>query len=129
MQGTSAPAFALRAEAGEQEWLRAHLAAFEKGTFNLSPPQELPEDDVELNRLYKLVMDAPATDAERPDRLPGSTVQKADVRAAQRLWLAYRDAWVRFAALRYPTVPADAVKVELTTWRSQQLRGLAASAG
>lgn len=51
------------------------------------------------------------------------------MRAAQQLWLAYRDAWVRFAGLRYPSVPADAIKVELTTWRARQLRALAASAG
>jgi len=125
MQGTGAPAAAAQAQAREQEWSREHLAAFEKGVFNLSPPQELAEDDAELNRLYGLVMAAADTDH---GRLPGSTVQKTDVRAAQRLWLAYRDAWIRFAALRYPTVPSAAIAGELTTWRSGLLRKLLASA-
>lgn len=125
MQGTAAPSLALEAGGREKEWLREHVAAFEQGRFDLSPPEELTEDDAELNRLYKLLMAAPGKDPGWPDRLPNLTVQKKDVRAAQRLWLAYRDAWVRFASLRYPAISSDAIKVELTTWRSQQLRRLA----
>lgn len=66
-------------------------------------------------------MATPTTDKARPDAVGGSTVTKASVRATQRLWLAYRDAWVRFAALRYPTMSADALKATLTQWRAAEL--------
>jgi uncharacterized protein YecT (DUF1311 family) len=105
----------------EKEWLREHVLAFEKGTFNLASPQQLPIADTELNRAYKAVMATPSTDQDKPDAIGDSTVTKADVRAAQRLWLKYRDAWVRFAALRYPAVPADSLKATLTQWRAAQL--------
>lgn len=117
--GSAAAAMATAAEARENEWLREHLAAFEKGDFNLSSPAELPEDEAELNRLFGAIMATPSA------TVSDLTVTKSSVRAAQALWLAYRDAWIRFAALRYPAVPSEAVKVELTTWRAHLLRELA----
>lgn len=119
LTGTARGMLVVQAEAGEQEWLREHLAAFEKGRFPAAPA--LATVDAELNRAYNALMARPVTDKNHPDRLPDSTVTKADVRAAQRLWLAYRDAWVRFAALRYPAMPADALKATLTQWRTKQL--------
>jgi len=120
-QGTIAAARAIKAVSIEKEWLREHVLAFEKGTFNLASPQQLPIADIELNRAYKAVMATPSTDQDKPDAIGDSTVTKADVRAAQRLWLKYRDAWVRFAALRYPAMPADGLSATLTQWRAAQL--------
>ena len=73
-------------------------------------PQALAAADAALNRAYQAVM-----------RAPDTTVAKADVRAAQRLWLAYRDAWTAFAALRYPALPRDVLQATLTEWRTKQL--------
>lgn len=120
-QGTIAAARAVQAVTTENEWLREHLLAFEKGNIKLAAPAQLPIADAELNRAYKVVMATPSTDKDKPDAVGDSTVTKADVRAAQRLWLKYRDAWVRFAALRYPAMPADALKATLTQWRAAQL--------
>ncbi|MDQ2820422.1 MAG: DUF1311 domain-containing protein [Pseudomonadota bacterium] len=119
--GTIAAARAIGAETEEKEWLREHLVAFEKGNVKLTLQQQLPIADAELNRLYRAIMARRSTDPEHPDQLEDSTVTKADVRTAQRLWLKYRDAWVHFAALRYPAMPADALKATLTQWRAQQL--------
>lgn len=121
MSGTGRAAFAIQAEAGEKEWLREHLAAFEKGHAALPPAQQFAGADAALNRAYQALMGA-ATDRDAPDRLPGSTVTNTDVRAAQRAWLAARDAWVRFAALRYPAIAPDSLKAAFTDWRSKQLR-------
>ena len=119
--GTIAAARATGAETNEREWLREHVLAFEKGSFKLASPQQLPIADAELNRRYQVLMATPSEDKEHPDNIGDETVTKADVRTAQRLWLKYRDAWVRFAALRYPAVSADALKATLTQWRAQQL--------
>ena len=122
--GTARSMQVIQAEAREKEWLREHLAAFEKGNVNISPAQPLAVVDAELNRAYQALMAAPVTDKEHADRLPDSTVTKADVRAAQRRWLAYRDAWVRFAALRYPALAPDALKAALTEWRVKQFSSI-----
>ena len=121
LSGTARGMMVANAEAREREWLREHLAAFEKGNFKAAVAPSLAAADAELNRLYKALMAAPGTDKEQPDRLSGSTVTKTEVRAAQRLWLANRDAWVRFASLRYPALPPDALKAMLTDWRARQL--------
>lgn len=119
MTGTGRGAFSVQAEAREKEWLREHLAAFEKGTFK-APAPTLAAADAELNRIYKAMLAAPSEDANHPTRLPVSTVEKADVRAAQRLWITYRDAWVRFAKLRYPALPPETLQAMLTDWRVKQ---------
>jgi hypothetical protein len=80
-----------------QQLVREHLLAFEKGQFNLAPPQQLPTADT-----------------------GNATLANADTRTGQRLWLAYSDAWVRFAALRYPTVPPGTLKAALAQWRAAQ---------
>ena len=121
MSGTARAAMAIDATAREQEWLREHVAAFEKGQVNLPAPEQFAAADAELNRAYRRVMQASATDPDHPQRLAWSTVEKSSVRATQRAWLAYRDAWVRFAAVRYPTIDPASLKSALTQWRSKQL--------
>ena len=50
-----------------------------------------------------------------------TTVKPGDVRTAERAWLAYRDAFVRFAAVAAPAVSQDAVLARLTRLRTAQL--------
>ncbi len=52
------------------------------------------------------------------------TMSMKDVLEAQRLWLAYRDAWAAFGHARYPSVAAHSWKALLTARRIEQLRGL-----
>jgi hypothetical protein len=112
--GTAYASFVMDAQAREQEWLREHLFNFEKGSFNAPPASRFAADDAELNRVYQLRTHP----AEPPDDFDVSPEQ---IRATQRLWLAYRDAWVAFAALRYPQLPADSLKALLTQWRIKQI--------
>lgn len=113
LSGSARAAFVVEAEARELDWLHTHLAAFEKGTTQLPPSSRFARDDAQLNRVYQALMN-------KPGRLMGTTTV-ADVRAAQRAWIVYRDAWVRFAALRYPSLPADSLKAALTESRIKQL--------
>ncbi|WP_426191919.1 lysozyme inhibitor LprI family protein [Massilia sp. DWR3-1-1] len=112
--GSGYVGFMIGAQARESEWLREHLLAFEKGKFQLPPPSQFASDDAELNRRYR----ARIAPGAAPDEY---AIAPAALRAAQRAWLAYRDAWVDFAALRYPQVPAAALQALLTQWRIAQL--------
>ncbi|MDB5932832.1 MAG: hypothetical protein JWQ01_176 [Massilia sp.] len=109
--GSGYAGFVIAAQARENEWLREHLAAFEKNRFDLPLQAGFASDDAELNRIY-----AELIKSDRTDRVPVSAI-----RTAQRSWLAYRDAWVAFAALHYPQLPADSLKASLTQWRIKQL--------
>lgn len=124
LSGTARGMQALEVEASEKDWLQEHLAACEQGHAKLPPPQQFAAQDAALNRAYQAVMTAKPADPAHPDRLRDSTATKTDVRAAQRLWLIYRDAWVRFAALRYPAIAADSLKADLTASRVKQLDGM-----
>jgi uncharacterized protein YecT (DUF1311 family) len=44
------------------------------------------------------------------------TVTPNGVKLAQRAWLRYRDAWVKFGVVKYPAVSTDSWK----TWLTQQ---------
>ncbi len=110
--GTGYAGFVIAAQARENEWLREHLAAFEKNHVELSLQPGIPSDDAELNRIYGELVKS-----DRADRVPASAI-----RSTQRRWLAYRDAWLAFAALRYPQLPADTLKASLTQWRIKQLQ-------
>lgn len=119
--GSIRAAMQVQAQSREKEWVREHLAAFEKGTATLPSAGQFASDDAELNRAYQAVVAAPVTDHDAPDRLPDSFVTKTNVRTAQRAWIIYRDAWVQFARLRYPALAPDALRAALTQWRSKQL--------
>jgi uncharacterized protein YecT (DUF1311 family) len=112
--GTGYAGFVIDAEARENEWLREHLAAFEKNRFDLPRQSQFATDDAELNRIY-----GERLKSDRTDGVPASAI-----RSMQRSWLAYRDAWVAFAALHYPQLPADSLKAALTQWRIKQLQRL-----
>lgn len=90
-----------------------------------SPPHTQAEAkslDRQLNEVYAKLKASPD-----PEPGPGAaTVTMDNIRRTQRAWLALRDAWVRFAALRYPSVPAHAWVGHFTEQRLKELRDLLA---
>jgi uncharacterized protein YecT (DUF1311 family) len=68
--------------------------------------------DAEINNRYKELL---RDDAQQTAELSGVSIASSD-RAADRAWLAYRDAWVRFGHLRWPSVPAD----QWRAWQTQE---------
>ena len=50
------------------------------------------------------------------DRVPEG-ITTDGIRRTQKGWLIYRNAWVRFAALRYPAVSSRSIKTWLTLER------------
>ncbi len=118
MSGTARGAIAEDAYDNLDKGLLGDVASFEHGKFPKLRAQDFAPADRDLNAAYKKVL---AKLNARSDSRPYGTVTADGVRATQRLWLGYRDAWVRFAAARYPTVAADAWRAWLTRDRAGAL--------
>jgi hypothetical protein len=71
--------------------------------------------DARLNASYRKTL----AWADSSDNL--STIHPDAVRKAQRAWLVYRDAFVRFAAAASPRTSRDALLARLTSLRNAQL--------
>jgi uncharacterized protein YecT (DUF1311 family) len=122
MQGTAAADLAIQHEARlREEFMQAALAAID-GKLPASSVVTFAESDRQLNQLYQSVMAAPSTEADWPDRIGGSTIAHADVRKAERAWLAYRDAFLAFRASLPSGSDPVAIKTLLTSQRIEQLR-------
>jgi hypothetical protein len=97
----------------ERTWLAA-LTAIQAG----SPPcstanaAQFAQLDSELNRQYREGLKGTYMDVNAGDQLKPIA---PFVRAADRAWLKYRDAWVAFGQLRWSGVPAD-------QWRAWQTK-------
>jgi uncharacterized protein YecT (DUF1311 family) len=108
-------------EIGTEQKLRdeflAALRWFEKGDLPHGSAKEFVAADARLNELYrKLLASAEAHQSEF------GAVQPEGIRTAERAWLKYRDAWVAFAKLRYPSVSAESWLTLLTDNRIRILK-------
>jgi uncharacterized protein YecT (DUF1311 family) len=122
MQGTAAAQFATEHEAWRrEEFMQAVLDTLD-GKLAPASSTEFAERDHELNQLYQDLMAAPSRQPDEPDRIGDSTIRHADVRKAERAWLAYRDAFLAFGASLPPGADATAISTVLTTQRIAQLR-------
>lgn len=95
------------------EFLRM-LQAFEAGRLPTLSLSDFVTFDAKLNQIYRDLMKMKESELQ--------TVTNADLKEVQRTWLTYRDAWVRFGALRYPSVPAHSWRANFTIVRVQMLK-------
>lgn len=86
------------------------------------PTAEVTALDQELNKVYRQIMNAKPERPDSPDRLGFSTVTRKGVQVTQRAWLRYRDAFIRFAKLRYPKADTNSLTGELTKQRVGMLK-------
>jgi hypothetical protein len=108
------------AEQGLRDDFLTAVQYFEKGNRPPDPKAGFASVDARLNHLYakELVY------AEKHKSDYGA-VQPDGIRLAERAWLRYRDAWVAFAKLRYPSTPQDSWLALLTGDRILVLKGIA----
>lgn len=102
----------------KEDWMRL-LDALQSSNCPVSSSADYHRADADLNRVYRQIM------AIKPDadgHINDGTVLQHDIHATQRIWLRYRDAWVAFAAVKYPQVSAASLKTELTRKRTDFLR-------
>jgi len=115
--GTIGSSVAINTHTEAMELLAHDLRQYEQGQLPQAGKVDAATLDKQLNVLYGKVMKQPQAD------YPGA-VSKEGIRATQRLWLVYRDAWLRYGAVRYPSVPADTWLALLTARRNAQLEEL-----
>ena len=105
---------------GEEESLRAEfldmLGRLDAGRAPVHFRGAFQTADAELNRLYRERIRSESGDC-------AGCVTRAGITSAQRAWLAYRDAFLRFAAVRFPRVSRDSLATWLTRQRIERLRG------
>jgi Lysozyme inhibitor LprI len=77
-------------------------------------------EDLQLNQAYRARLED-----ERLYDAPGISV--ASLQNAQRAWLRYRDAFIAFARVKYPTVARESLAAWITRNRSEIIPGLNSS--
>jgi len=122
--GTARAAFEIQQEDDDWDSFVAHLRQLEADGIPAANAAQARHADAVLNDTYRRVLANP----ELRFTAPGSaftgmgTINANGIRQAQRRWLAYRDAWLRFAAVRRPDVERSAVLAWLSGQRSRALR-------
>jgi hypothetical protein len=99
-------------EQDDLQFTASWLAALKKIRAGIPPalnakPADQEKLDKNLNEHYRASRD------EFKDCVAPTNCVVPTMRAADRAWLAYREAWVRFGAVRWPALPAD-------QWRAWQ---------
>jgi uncharacterized protein YecT (DUF1311 family) len=116
--GASRTTQQIRAQQSLRNSFLAAVRAFEASSPPTAPATSAAQADAELDRVYtKAVGDAESA-RSNPD-----AVLAEDLHTAQDAWLTYRDAWLAFAKLRYPTLDAGSLLALLTRDRVATLRG------
>ena len=124
MQGTAAADFALQNQASLREQALQAMLDTIAGKLPPASAEDFAQWDRQLNDAYGKVMAIPSIQDGHPDRIGDSTIEHSAVRKDQRLWLAYRDAFLAFGA-SLPSGPgADAIRTLLTSQRTTALRAL-----
>jgi uncharacterized protein YecT (DUF1311 family) len=106
-----------------EDGLLNHLDQFQQGHLPKFGASELAAADAELNDAYTK---ARAAAVFQPGAVDGplGTVRPDGIRAVERNWIKYRDAWVAFGKVRYPKVSADSWRTLFTQERTAQLKEL-----
>lgn len=115
LSGTMRGVFVTAAIDEVRDELAKTVSAVANGTIARATRAQRNQADAALNRAYNRFMSDPSNFSEAPG------IQRNGVRAAERAWIAYRDAMLAFAKTHYPRVSQDAIATLLTRSRTRQL--------
>jgi len=121
LTGTARGAFAIAEQANLEDDYVSGLEKLRAPTF-IPPAAGATLAERKLNDTYTRLMKCKKSEPAE-QRLPGS-VTADGIRKTQRLWLAYRDAWLALAAQLRPETNRDAWKAWLTEQRTRMLSEL-----
>ncbi|PBJ83501.1 hypothetical protein CMZ84_03070 [Lysobacteraceae bacterium NML93-0399] len=124
LTGTARAAFSVDARQLLEVQLLDDVQAFERGRLPGHTAADFARADRELNLVYGRVRSELRAGATAPEYSLFGTITADGVRDTQRAWLRYRDAWVAFAATRWPDTPADTWRAWLTESRTQMLASI-----
>jgi len=115
--GSSHASLRARLEQGLRDQYADMLRRLERGEAPRFTAAQFRTEDLQLNQAYQ----ARLAD-ERQYDAPG--ISPESIQTAQRAWLRYRDAFVAFAAVKYPRVTRDRLAAWITQNRSQIIPGI-----
>lgn len=115
--GSSHASLRGRLEQGLRDQFADMLQKLERGRAPRFTAGQLRTEDLQLNQAYQ----ARLAD-ERQYDAPG--ISPDSIQNAQRAWLRYRDAFLAFAAVKYPRVQRDSLAAWITQNRSQIIPGI-----
>lgn len=114
--GTAYASLRRRLEQGLRDQFADMLQRLSSGDAPHFTAAELRTEDLQLNQAYRSrIAD------ERQYDAPGISVES--IQAAQRAWLGYRDAFLAFAAVKFPNVPQTSLAAWITRNRSSIIPG------
>jgi len=113
LSGTARGAIAIAAEEKQAAALLAMVRQLEARRAPAFDHARYLAADAALNAAYRKQLASVAG-----DRGPGAPTRQG-IREAQRAWIAYRDAFLAFAAIRYPKVPRESLAAWLTQERTK----------
>jgi formylmethanofuran dehydrogenase subunit E len=117
LTGTARGAFQTEALASLNDAFVEAVERFEKGALPKFSAADLSKADRELNSVYSRIQ------AKPKPALVGE-LSPAGIKTAQRAWLPYREAWVRFGQVKYPKVTPESWRAWLTQERVKMLKDL-----
>jgi uncharacterized protein YecT (DUF1311 family) len=116
LSGTARSAMAIEAEEALRDELVETLDRLGSGRALPARAARLAAEDSALNAAYrKRLRETAGVDAG-----PGA-VTADGIRTSERAWLRYRDAFLAFAAVKFPSVPRDQLAAWLTRQRTTRL--------
>lgn len=127
MSGTARGMFAIARRQAVLDAFAATLAKLEKGDFPPATAADTQTADSTLNGVYRKIMAIrlsadQVSGYQSADSLPSTTVTHKGIRTAERAWLAYRDAWLAFAARHAPSIGRARLAAYLTAERTADLK-------
>jgi hypothetical protein len=114
LSGTLRAALQISAEEKLRDELLGMIKALESGKAPAFSAAQLKAADAALNAEYRKFLASEAVGGDYP-----GAVSREGVRDAQRAWLRYRDAFLAFAAVKYPKVPRDSLAAWITRNRTR----------
>jgi Lysozyme inhibitor LprI len=114
MSGTARGALSIGAKEEEEERFVAALEGLISGDLPHASGRDFAQTDAKLNALYEKLQ-------KQRDNLDWGTVTKEGIKKTERAWLHYRDAFVGFARVKYPSRSPEDLKQALTVDRIKSL--------
>jgi uncharacterized protein YecT (DUF1311 family) len=115
--GTGRAAFEIEERASLEDGFVQDLEKFEKGRLPQFSPADFTQADAKLNAVYAKLRALPPP----PQDIDPGMITFAGIKETQRVWLEYREAWVKFGRQKYPRVPAESWRTWLTQDRTKTL--------
>jgi uncharacterized protein YecT (DUF1311 family) len=97
------------------------MQRFERGELPHSTSAEYVADDKALNAAYQgILASAPEKESTTTgEHTTGDAPTRGSIRATEKLWIVYRDAFADFGTLRYPSTTRDAWLAYVTKQRTR----------